>query len=836
MKTFITDPKELQRIVICKRHISKKESKVVRLKGGKGSGHFGHRGIPGHQGGALPDNKQGISIPYKPDESAVRSARKAAELEITELIEDPSRKTLALKELEALPKFIADSKIRIRISVEDALKVLEDGRFKSQFETGDSKGRFDPEGRRQAEADGLGVPEDLDDSQRPIYGYLFHDELPQDSTVKNYGNVVICLKDDVKARTTATLGDSLGGFEDSTTVGTPMLDFRNESMNYQFAQYLDAKYFHRSSAYQYTEAQIHGGITLSDIDHVEFDGARFYPDLISLSEFTDAFEGKGISVKLDTEGTFVSKKELKVVRLKGGEGSGHRGHKGIPGHRGGSLPDETSSPSVTEISKSDMTAGVVNGDNISGRDFAREVGKTIAKNWNPSYKTLSILNAEEKTGNLSKEQIAGMYLAQWTGSSGGPIANVMIDAAAKSHDIKLQHSIIDDNVNKWMNDNPTVKKDMQDLGNIIYENTQTWFKDKGISKVILYRKGTVKDSEKSVTSWSTEYGAFISTDESRISLEANIPVKYIFSLANTGFGNIEEREAVVMGDVSEFVRKSGTDISKEHSGVIICFDCKDTKIWTKFDNEDNAHITLLFMGDAENVNKEDTISKLKAFANSHGPVSGAFNGQGAFADLGDGYPIVALFDSPVLPWFRTELVDLFPNYPQNHGFTPHMTLEYIKDLSTVTLGQLPFPIDHTFTSISLWIGGEHIEFPLNTSMNIVKEFHIKNKEEIVVRRFNVPDYYDISKQLEEFDAKSREDDSLQKMIIIDDDFIVQTFIKKEVGEAIDISNIYGQMFVKSNEYFTQVNGTVPTIKEHNEMMKTINAAISKVLGIAYKAG
>lgn len=31
-----------------------------------------------------------------------------------------------------------------------------------------------------------------------------------------------------------------------------------------------------------------------------------------------------------------------ILRLKGGPGSGHYGHKGIPGHRGGSLPREES--------------------------------------------------------------------------------------------------------------------------------------------------------------------------------------------------------------------------------------------------------------------------------------------------------------------------------------------------------------------------------------------------------------------------------------------------------------------------------------------------------------
>jgi hypothetical protein len=45
-----------------KSSISKKESKVVRLKGGKGSGHFDHAGRPGEQGGSLPKGDSSPSI------------------------------------------------------------------------------------------------------------------------------------------------------------------------------------------------------------------------------------------------------------------------------------------------------------------------------------------------------------------------------------------------------------------------------------------------------------------------------------------------------------------------------------------------------------------------------------------------------------------------------------------------------------------------------------------------------------------------------------------------------------------------------------------------------
>lgn len=40
------------------------------------------------------------------------------------------------------------------------------------------------------------------------------------------------------------------------------------------------------------------------------------------------------------------------IRFKGGAGSGNHGHKGIPGHRGGSLPRDESASGITEQQRS----------------------------------------------------------------------------------------------------------------------------------------------------------------------------------------------------------------------------------------------------------------------------------------------------------------------------------------------------------------------------------------------------------------------------------------------------------------------------------------------------
>lgn len=52
-----------------------------------------------------------------------------------------------------------------------------------------------------------------------------------------------------------------------------------------------------------------------------------------------------------------------VIRLKGGPGSGNHGHKGIPGHQGGSLPKGESN--ATSDPKSKNTRSSNKGTQIS---------------------------------------------------------------------------------------------------------------------------------------------------------------------------------------------------------------------------------------------------------------------------------------------------------------------------------------------------------------------------------------------------------------------------------------------------------------------------------------
>lgn len=148
------------------------------------------------------------------------------------------------------------------------------------------------------------------------------------------------------------------------------------------------------------------------------------------------------------------------------------------------------------------------------------------------------------------------------------------------------------------------------------------------------------------------------------------------------------------------------------------------------DKVDDLHITLLFLGDIAKLNKAELISAAKSVASKMAPIDGLYNGLGAFAatDENDGkLPIVALYDSPQLPYLRQALRDALgvEHFPQNHGFTPHTTLAYIKPEDCPEFLYPKEFITKKFSSISLFWGDEHISFDF-TGDYVYKELPIND--------------------------------------------------------------------------------------------------------------
>jgi hypothetical protein len=100
-------------------------------------------------------------------------------------------------------------------------QLLEDGRYRTQFETGHSGGSYDPDHRRSVERR-FGVPQSEDiDVLRPTYGSLvplpgLHGDAKgpvqyQFLPGACYGEATVVLRERVRGRGTLTFGDSFGG-------------------------------------------------------------------------------------------------------------------------------------------------------------------------------------------------------------------------------------------------------------------------------------------------------------------------------------------------------------------------------------------------------------------------------------------------------------------------------------------------------------------------------------------------------------------------------------------------------------------------------------------------
>lgn len=192
------------------------------------------------------------------------------------------RASVAAKLKDAL----AGKPIAIRVRDEDALQaILAGGRFKTQHEgVKRAPGLGVPGGlaNRRLGEEIQGVPAGTPATEKPVYGYVAVNgvepalspgrKIPgiaqregQEDVLSSYGQVQVVLKPEVRARTTATVGDSLDmvGFLRPSPVDNPTAD----SLGYYSVDDLREPGWTRRA---YVEAQIHGGVATSDIERVVF--------------------------------------------------------------------------------------------------------------------------------------------------------------------------------------------------------------------------------------------------------------------------------------------------------------------------------------------------------------------------------------------------------------------------------------------------------------------------------------------------------------------------------------------------------------------------------------
>lgn len=177
--------------------------------------------------------------------------------------------------------------------------VLESGRFKNQFEVGDSNGDLNPSYRAELSDYYFGMPKDGIDYNREVYGYLRRPVSQGPDNVSHYGGYEINFKPSVKKRMTFTEDDSMMNFGVDPQLGgsesSPIVPFDEETyLNWigggssRFATGVPRNRAHLTPSfvakrsdpdfiinypgYNYIEAQYHGGLTSDDIGGIDVHG------------------------------------------------------------------------------------------------------------------------------------------------------------------------------------------------------------------------------------------------------------------------------------------------------------------------------------------------------------------------------------------------------------------------------------------------------------------------------------------------------------------------------------------------------------------------------------
>jgi hypothetical protein len=176
-------------------------------------------------------------------------------------------------------KIVAEANPYIRVRPSKLEKVLDDGRFKAQAETGTSAGAIFEDGRAKFENQVFGTTSETAPEDRPIYGYL--SSRPAGGVgilmpVDQYGEISIELKEDLRERTTITGGDSVIAMNvghDPIMYAEPLTEptIRSAFFNKDYPGRNDPSLLPSvDHASPYTEIQVWGQVKTEDIKKVWF--------------------------------------------------------------------------------------------------------------------------------------------------------------------------------------------------------------------------------------------------------------------------------------------------------------------------------------------------------------------------------------------------------------------------------------------------------------------------------------------------------------------------------------------------------------------------------------
>lgn len=169
--------------------------------------------------------------------------------------------------------FVKDAPVCTNVTSDTMLKILSDGEFKNQHQTGTSSIAYAPEFRAEAERL-MFDPEWSKPSDYPFYGYLDTTAAGMTPSIDEaYGSVKVVFNDAIKARTTVILSDSMDSVPDWVAAPTPLLNPTSVALGYGAGTFVNG--YNPRDGWDFVEAQIHGGLKVSDISHVYIAGADY---------------------------------------------------------------------------------------------------------------------------------------------------------------------------------------------------------------------------------------------------------------------------------------------------------------------------------------------------------------------------------------------------------------------------------------------------------------------------------------------------------------------------------------------------------------------------------
>ena len=272
-----------------------------------------------------------------------------------------------------------------------------------------------------------------------------------------------------------------------------------------------------------------------------------------------------------------------IARLKGGEGSGHRGHAGRPGKRGGSLPGKGSSASViTSPRKGGMTANTDDFTDDEGcakllSEYASKyIGRDaywrhVSREERGMVKHALITELAEKSG-LEYDEVNKM-VKQWARSSNDQDMRSLSLQQAASEELGLPLSDWQKGRIEWTlanrsGDNVTSlypREKERRFIRAVYDHTQEVLANAGYGPDDMVRvyRGTSEAKENVVgtpvfgrtykyhgnamESWTigaaraTPYGPYV--------FSANVPRRNILACAISGQGSLTEGEFLIAGSM-----------------------------------------------------------------------------------------------------------------------------------------------------------------------------------------------------------------------------------------------------------------------------------------------